>query len=104
MLHHVFRLRLDGHLCQTKLDHPQRVLDVGTGTGIWAIDCQCPYEPLVVEDEKTHLYLVADQYPSAEVIGVDLSPIQPAWSDTSLRTICACADCEQGSAQSALYH
>src|SRR5437667_7991972 len=41
-------------------DHPQRVLDIGTGTGIWAID-------------------FADQFPSAEVIGTDLSPIQPRW-------------------------
>jgi SAM-dependent methyltransferase len=37
---------------------PTRILDVGTGTGIWAID-------------------VADQIPSAHVVGVDLSPIQP---------------------------
>ncbi|WQF85851.1 Putative S-adenosyl-L-methionine-dependent methyltransferase superfamily [Colletotrichum destructivum] len=36
------------------------VLDVGTGTGIWAID-------------------FADEFPSAEVIGVDVSPIQPGW-------------------------
>ncbi|KAL4407740.1 UMTA [Colletotrichum abscissum] len=39
---------------------PQKVLDVGTGTGIWAID-------------------FADEFPSAEVIGVDISPIQPPW-------------------------
>ncbi|KAF8542007.1 S-adenosyl-L-methionine-dependent methyltransferase [Trichophaea hybrida] len=38
----------------------QRICDVGTGTGIWAID-------------------VADLYPSAEVIGTDLSLIQPVW-------------------------
>ncbi|KAI8712699.1 hypothetical protein NCS52_01368700 [Fusarium sp. LHS14.1] len=40
--------------------NPSKILDVGTGTGIWAID-------------------VADTYPSAEVIGTDISPIQPAW-------------------------
>jgi SAM-dependent methyltransferase len=34
------------------------VLDFGTGTGIWAID-------------------FADEFPSATVIGTDLSPIQP---------------------------
>lgn len=34
------------------------MLDVGTGTGIWAID-------------------FADEYPNAEIIGTDLSPIQP---------------------------
>lgn len=40
--------------------HPQnaRVLDLGCGTGIWAID-------------------VAKKYPNAFVVGVDLSPIQP---------------------------
>ncbi|KAK1990410.1 S-adenosyl-L-methionine-dependent methyltransferase [Colletotrichum falcatum] len=35
-----------------------RVLDIGTGTGLWAID-------------------YADLHPEAEVLGVDLSPIQP---------------------------
>jgi len=34
------------------------ILDVGTGTGIWAMD-------------------VADDYPDALVLGIDLSPIQP---------------------------
>ncbi|KAK1545784.1 UMTA [Colletotrichum paranaense] len=41
-------------------DSPHKVLDIGTGTGIWAID-------------------FADEFPSAEVIGVDISPIQPSW-------------------------
>ena len=35
-----------------------RVLDVGTGTGCWAID-------------------FADEHPETTVVGVDLSPIQP---------------------------
>ncbi|EFW18387.1 hypothetical protein D8B26_005180 [Coccidioides posadasii str. Silveira] len=39
--------------------NPQRVLDIGTGSGAWAIR-------------------FADEYPSAEVIGNDLSPTQPA--------------------------
>lgn len=39
---------------------PQKVLDLGTGTGIWAID-------------------FADMFPSAEVIGTDVSAIQPTW-------------------------
>ena len=40
--------------------HSPRILDVGTGTGVWAID-------------------VADTYPSAEIFGTDISPIQPSW-------------------------
>lgn len=31
-------------------------------------------------EAETFPSIVADAYPSAEVIGVDLSPIQPRWS------------------------
>ncbi|KAF4966627.1 hypothetical protein FSARC_5712 [Fusarium sarcochroum] len=41
-------------------DNPQNVLDIGTGTGIWAIE-------------------MGEEYPSANVLGIDLSPIQPTW-------------------------
>ncbi|OAG39697.1 hypothetical protein AYO21_05972 [Fonsecaea monophora] len=59
LLHHVFRLTLDGRLFRAPiLASPQRVLDFGTGTGIWAVD-------------------FADEFPMASVIGTDLSPIQP---------------------------
>jgi SAM-dependent methyltransferase len=55
----MFNLILDGRLYLAPIgENPQRVLDVGTGTGIWAID-------------------FADQHPSAQVIGTDLSPVQP---------------------------
>lgn len=42
------------------MENLQRILDIGTGAGIWAIDA-------------------ADEYPSSHVIGIDLSPIQPGW-------------------------
>lgn len=60
ILHHVRNLVLDGALYRAPLKADiQRALDIGTGTGIWAID-------------------FADQFPTAEVIGTDLSPIQPS--------------------------
>lgn len=41
-------------------DSPQHIMDVGTGFGDWAIDA-------------------GDWYPSARVVGLDLSPIQSVW-------------------------
>lgn len=70
--HHIWRLLLQGALYTAPLKIPQpgeqtdvggadfRILDLGCGTGIWAID-------------------VADEFPRASVFGVDLSPIQPEW-------------------------
>ncbi|KAJ4287188.1 hypothetical protein N0V90_012586 [Kalmusia sp. IMI 367209] len=58
--HHMYLLTLDRKLHLAPISNPQRILDAGTGTGIWAID-------------------MADQYPSATVTGTDLSPIQPEW-------------------------
>ncbi|EYB21685.1 hypothetical protein FG05_03836 [Fusarium graminearum] len=47
-------------------DNPQKIIDLATGTGIWAID-------------------IADKFPSASVVGVDLSPIQPSWVPPNLK-------------------
>lgn len=67
LLHHVRNLVLNGALFRAPVgNNAQRVLDIGTGTGIWAID-------------------FADSYPSAEVVGTDLSPIQPSWVPPNLR-------------------
>ncbi|KAK2789712.1 hypothetical protein FQN53_001469 [Emmonsiellopsis sp. PD_33] len=60
--HHIYRTLLGGKIYTAPVpEDVQRVLDLGTGTGIWAID-------------------FADEHPSAEVIGNDLSPIQPSWT------------------------
>lgn len=50
----------DKHFLAPIGDQPERILDLATGTGIWALD-------------------VADLYPSALVLGVDIAPIQPKW-------------------------
>lgn len=39
IIHHVYLLMLDDKLHLAPIgDNPQRILDIGTGTGIWAID------------------------------------------------------------------
>ncbi|EPS44118.1 hypothetical protein H072_1866 [Dactylellina haptotyla CBS 200.50] len=61
LTHHVMTIMQKGKLHAAPIgDHPQKIMDIGTGTGIWAIE-------------------MADMYPSAIVIGNDLSPIQPGW-------------------------
>lgn len=57
----MIRLTMNGKLFYAPIgDKPSRILDVGTGTGIWAID-------------------VGDEYPNTEIIGTDISPTQPSW-------------------------
>ncbi|PSS22460.1 hypothetical protein M430DRAFT_65619 [Amorphotheca resinae ATCC 22711] len=65
--HHKFQKLLDGklHLAPIAKDI-ERALDLGTGTGIWAID-------------------FADEYPQTTVLGTDLSPIQPSLVPPNLR-------------------
>lgn len=40
--HHTMSLALDGKLYLAPLENPKKILDVGTGTGIWAM-----YDPLL---------------------------------------------------------
>jgi len=47
-------------------EHPHEILDIGTGTGIWSIE-------------------MGDQFPAANILGVDLSPIQPEWVPPNVR-------------------
>ena len=57
-MHAMMYIIYDGKLHLAPLHTPHRVLDVGAGSGIWCID-------------------FADIYPSAEIIGVDLSANLP---------------------------
>ncbi|CAM1503446.1 Fc.00g082220.m01.CDS01 [Cosmosporella sp. VM-42] len=62
--HNLFLLTFDNKLGLSPRNLPDskvnRVLDVGTGTGIWAID-------------------FGDEHPDAQILGIDLSPIQPSF-------------------------
>ncbi|CCE28065.1 uncharacterized protein CPUR_01539 [Claviceps purpurea 20.1] len=65
--HHYLTILLDDllFLAPIEKDKIHRVLDVGTGSGIWAIE-------------------FADQFPNASVIGTDISPCQPQWVPPNL--------------------
>lgn len=69
-VHHLFRLLIGGDLYRapiTRHNHqPTRILDVGTGTGIWAVE-------------------MAEDFPHSEVVGTDLSPIQERWAPPNCR-------------------
>lgn len=38
MLHHIWSLLLRGELYRAPVENPERIADLGTGTGIWACD------------------------------------------------------------------
>lgn len=58
LAHAMYFLTLDRKLYLAPIYEPKQILDVGTGTGIWAIE-------------------MADLYPNTQITGIDLSPIQP---------------------------
>lgn len=66
--HETWLFQFDGKLYNSPLkkEEVKNVLDLGTGTGIWAID-------------------FADENPQAQVIGTDLSPIQPQYVPPNLK-------------------
>ncbi|KAJ5710493.1 S-adenosyl-L-methionine-dependent methyltransferase [Penicillium malachiteum] len=63
---HVYGLLYKGQLFQSPIDSPSRVLDVGAGSGKWAMD-------------------MGVMYPDATITGVDLSPIQPSWTPGNVK-------------------
>ncbi|KFY92876.1 hypothetical protein V498_04686 [Pseudogymnoascus sp. VKM F-4517 (FW-2822)] len=75
MKHAMLMELTDGKLFYAPIgENPQKILDIGTGTGIWAIE-------------------VGDLYPSAHILGIDLTPIQPLWVPPNVEFIVD--DCEK---------
>lgn len=73
---HAMMLELtDGKLYYAPIgDNPEKILDIGTGTGIWAVE-------------------MGDKFPTAKnILGTDLSPIQPEWLPENVRFMID--DCE----------
>ncbi|MCJ1382886.1 hypothetical protein MMC17_005999 [Xylographa soralifera] len=59
--HKMMEVSMNGKLYLAPLKgDPGRVLDIGTGTGIWAME-------------------MGDMHPKSDILGNDLSPIQPRW-------------------------
>lgn len=58
--HYKYTMIQGNELFLAPVKEPEMILDLGTGTGIWAIE-------------------VADKLPSATVIGTDIAPVQPEW-------------------------
>ena len=72
--YHALRLAFGDKLFFAPLDdNPSHILDIGTGTGIWAID-------------------VAKYLPNTQVVGTDLSPIQSKLVPPSVRFVVEDAD------------
>ncbi|KAJ9656390.1 hypothetical protein H2198_004968 [Neophaeococcomyces mojaviensis] len=66
MQHRCMFLSTGQKLFHAPLESPIRALDLGTGTGIWALE-------------------MSEKYPQTQIVGVDLSPIQPEWAPENVR-------------------
>ncbi|KAL9582945.1 MAG: hypothetical protein Q9203_005279 [Teloschistes exilis] len=74
LTHQKLRILLDQKLLLCPVKNPGTVLDVGTGTGIWAIE-------------------YGDDHPDTTIIGTDLSPTQPSWVPPNVKF--EVDDCEE---------
>ncbi|KAB2575292.1 Methyltransferase type 11 [Lasiodiplodia theobromae] len=66
MFHEVCKMLTEGVIAFAPFKKEGRILDLGTGTGIWAIEA-------------------GDEWPASTVLGNDLSPIQPRWTPPNVK-------------------
>ncbi|KAL8690263.1 MAG: hypothetical protein Q9224_004447 [Gallowayella concinna] len=74
LTHQKLKILLEDRLLLCPVQDPKRVLDVGTGTGIWAIE-------------------YGDDHADTDIIGTDLSPTQPSWVPPNVKF--EVDDCEE---------
>lgn len=74
-----------GKLHYASLENFLEILDLGTGTGIWAIDSKSHFTASASQNRWCVCNLVEDEYPSASVLGIDVSPIQPVWAPPNVK-------------------
>ncbi|KAI9738844.1 MAG: hypothetical protein M1834_008351 [Cirrosporium novae-zelandiae] len=74
MQYEIHKLCFENRCYIAPISNPRHILDIGTGTGIWCVE-------------------MADLFPSTEVIGMDLSPIQPTTVPPNVHFIVD--DCEE---------
>lgn len=80
MQHHMFKLINEGRLFFAPVENPQRILDIGTGSGIWPMEMGMLPPLLLLMFSREHPFLripLASIFPQAEIVGTDLSPVQP---------------------------
>ncbi|KAK6085682.1 methyltransferase domain-containing protein [Seiridium cupressi] len=81
--HELWRKTLRGKLYLSPIERLNHVLDIGTGTGLWAFEIGWSHAEFGLHQVLTDLGFLALKHSNAQVIGTDLSPIQPQYIPTN---------------------